>query len=68
MVSVDPRTGWESRLRVRGGGKGLVGHAGAVLLRRCADRVGLTDALAAVLLVGVGHGRRERARSSSSLR
>ncbi|WP_319053628.1 IS1380 family transposase [Streptomyces europaeiscabiei] len=54
-------TGWDRRLRVRADGKGLVGHAGAVLLRRCADRVGLTGALAAVLPVGVGHGWRERA-------
>jgi len=30
-------------------GKRLVGHAGAVLLRRCADRTGLTGALAMVL-------------------
>jgi hypothetical protein len=46
---------------VRADGKGLVGHAGAVLLRRCADRVGLTGALAAVLPVGAGPGWRERA-------
>ncbi|WP_406425504.1 hypothetical protein [Streptomyces sp. NBC_00842] len=39
----------------------LVGHAGAVLLRRCADKVGLTGALAAVLPVGVGRGWRDRA-------
>ncbi|WP_406191700.1 transposase [Streptomyces sp. NBC_01017] len=55
------RTGWDRRLRVRADGKGLVGHAGVVLLRRCADQVGLTGALAAVLPVGVGHGWRERA-------
>jgi hypothetical protein len=46
---------------VRADGKGLVGHAGAVLLRRCADKVGLTGALAAVLPVGVGRGWRDRA-------
>jgi hypothetical protein len=33
-------------------GKGLIGHAGAVLLRRCADRIGLTDRLAGVLPQG----------------
>ncbi|MFE9922848.1 IS1380 family transposase [Streptomyces sp. NPDC005774] len=55
------RTGWDRRLRVRADGKGLVGHAGAVLLRRCADRVGLTGALADVLPVGLGHGWRDRA-------
>jgi hypothetical protein len=38
------------------GGKGLVGHAGAVLLRQCADRTGLTGALNAVLPRGVGPG------------
>lgn len=30
-------------------GRGLVGHAGAVLLRACADRTGLTSALSAAL-------------------
>jgi hypothetical protein len=30
-------------------GRGLVGHAGAVLLRACADRTGLTSALSGVL-------------------
>jgi len=38
-------------------GKGLIGHAGAVLLRACADRVGLTAALARVLPVGAGAWR-----------
>lgn len=39
--------------------QGLVGHAGEALLRRCADRVGLAEALARVLPVG-GPGRRNR--------
>lgn len=39
--------GWERRLTVAAEGKGLVGHAGAVLLRRCADKAGLTSALSA---------------------
>ncbi|MER7820907.1 hypothetical protein [Streptomyces sp. NPDC096153] len=42
-------------------GKGLVGHAGAVLLRRLADRTGLTSALVAVLPAGTGTGWRDRA-------
>ncbi|WP_406425466.1 hypothetical protein [Streptomyces sp. NBC_00842] len=41
-------------------GKGLIGHAGAVLLRRLADRTGLTAALAGVLPGTGGHGWRER--------
>lgn len=32
-----------------GTGKGLVGHAGAVLLRKCADRAGLTGGLGAAV-------------------
>lgn len=47
-------SGWDQRLQVAAGGKGLVGHAGAVLLRRCADRTGLTRALNAVLPRGAG--------------
>lgn len=49
-------TGWATRLQVAVGGKGLVGHAGAVLLRQCADRTGLTGALNAVLPQGTGPG------------
>ena len=48
--------GWDERLTVASGGKGLVGHAGAVLLRRCADRTGLTAALNAVVPRGKGPG------------
>lgn len=55
------RTGWDRRLIVQADGKGLVGHAGAVLLRKLADRTGLTGALAAVLPRGVGAGWRDRA-------
>ena len=51
------RTGWDRRLAVVADGKGLIGHAGAVLLRACADRVGLTAALARVLPVGAGAWR-----------
>jgi len=53
---VSKSTGWAARLRVAVGGKGLVGHAGAVLLRQCADRTGLTGALNAVLPAGSGPG------------
>ena len=50
------RTGWHEKLSVGTSGKGLVGHAGAVLLRRCADRVGLTSALGALFAPGRGPG------------
>lgn len=55
------RTGWDRRLSVVADGKRLVGHAGAVLLRRCADRTGLTDALAGVLPSSTVPGWRDRA-------
>jgi hypothetical protein len=54
-------------------GKGLVGHVGAVLLRKAADQAGLTAGLGAALrkagqsradladLYGTGCGRRQRA-------
>ena len=35
-------TRWDHALKVTGGGTGLVGHAGAVLLRKAADQAGLT--------------------------
>ena len=41
--------GWEHALKVTGNGDGLVGHAGAVLLRKLADRAGLTGALGPAL-------------------
>jgi Transposase DDE domain group 1 len=53
-------TGWDQRLDVRADGRNLVGHAGVVLLRRIADRLGLTTALTAALPQGVGPGRRDR--------
>ncbi len=49
-------SGWDQRLVIDSGGKGLVGHAGAVLLRRCADRTGLTSGLNRVLPRGKGPG------------
>ena len=42
-------TRWDRALKVTGGGAGLVGHAGAVLLRKAADQAGLTAALGAAL-------------------
>jgi hypothetical protein len=51
---------WDERLSVAAGGKGLVGHAGAVLPRHCADRTGLTRALNAVAVKGDGPGWWER--------
>ena len=42
---MNERTGWDRQLSVTADGKGLVGHAGAVLLHKIADRAGLTQAL-----------------------
>ena len=41
--------GWDHALKVTADGKGLVGHAGAVLLRKAADQLGLTAGLSAAL-------------------
>src|SRR6266851_636542 len=41
--------GWDHALKVTADGKGLVGHAGTVLLRKAADQAGLTTALSAAL-------------------
>jgi hypothetical protein len=40
---------WDHALKVTGDGTGLVGHAGAVLLRKAADQTGLTAWLGAAL-------------------
>ena len=37
-------TRWDHGLTVTGEGQGLIGHAGAVLLRKLADQAGLTAA------------------------
>jgi len=42
-------TRWDRALKVTGGGTGLVGHVGAVLLRKAADQAGLTAVLSAAL-------------------
>jgi len=49
---VSKRTRWDERLSVTTTKKTLVGHGGVVLLRRCADRVGLTTALASAFPQG----------------
>ncbi len=41
--------GWAHALRVTADGTGLVGHAGAILLRKAADQSGLTGQLSAAL-------------------
>lgn len=46
---VSKAIGWDRRLSVVADGKGIIGHAGAVLLRKCADQTGLTRGLSAVL-------------------
>jgi hypothetical protein len=40
---------WDHGLKVTGDGAGLVGHAGAILLRKAADQAGLTARLSAAL-------------------
>jgi len=42
-------TGWSRGLEVSGGGRGVVSHAGLVLLRQLADRTGLTGGLSRAL-------------------
>jgi len=42
-------TRWDHWLKVTGEGEGLVGHAGAVLLRKLADQAGLTAGLGSAL-------------------
>jgi Transposase DDE domain group 1 len=41
--------GWDHALKVTAGGTGLIGHSGAVLLRKAADQAGLTASLSAAL-------------------
>ncbi|MFJ2034117.1 transposase [Streptosporangium sp. NPDC087985] len=61
------RTGWDRRLSVTADGKGLVGHAGAVLLHKIADRVGLTEALGGLWPGGPSATWRDRAHVFVSL-
>jgi hypothetical protein len=41
--------GWDHALKVTADGTGLVGHAGAILLRKAADQAGLTAQLSTAL-------------------
>jgi hypothetical protein len=43
-------TSWDRHLSVAADGEGLIGHAGAMLLRKLADQCGLTSALGAALV------------------
>lgn len=45
------RSGWDRGLKLEASGRGLVGHAGAVLLHRAADRVGLVARLRGAMVV-----------------
>lgn len=49
QAEVDPALAWSNRLRVEVGGPGTVAHAGVVLPRLLADRLGLTGDLAEVV-------------------
>jgi hypothetical protein len=42
-------SGWDRALKVTAEGTGLVGHAGAILLRKAADQTGLTAQLSTAL-------------------
>ena len=46
------RSGWDRGLKLEASGRGLVGHAGAVLLHRTADRTGLVVQLRGALAAG----------------
>ena len=45
----DPALGWSKGLKVATGGQGVIAHAGVVLPRLLADRIGLTGGLRAVV-------------------
>lgn len=49
VAEVDPALAWSNRVGVEVGGPGTVAHAGVVLPRLLADRVGLTQDLAEVV-------------------
>ena len=59
--------GWDDRLSVTATDKNLVGHAGAVLLRKCADKAGLTSGLNTVIPRGEGPGWWDRGTVLTSL-
>jgi hypothetical protein len=47
--------GWDHALKVTADGKGLVGHAGAILLRKAADQAGLSGLLSGALRESARH-------------
>ena len=49
VAVADPALAWSNKMRVHVGGAGTVAHAGVVLPRLLADRLGLTGDLAGVL-------------------
>lgn len=53
-------TAWDRRLSVEPTDKNLIGHTGAVLLRRLADRTGLAHHLAQALPTSTGNRWRDR--------
>ncbi|MEV0589403.1 IS1380 family transposase [Nonomuraea sp. NPDC050310] len=55
------RNRWDRRLSVTADGRGLIGHAGVVLLHKMADKSGLTGALASLWPVGLSATWRDRA-------
>ncbi|KAB1927442.1 hypothetical protein F8271_29690 [Micromonospora sp. ALFpr18c] len=64
---VSKSIGWDDRLSVTATDKNLVGHVGAVLLRKCADKAGLTSGLNAVIPRGEGPGWWDRGTVLTSL-
>ena len=58
----DAGLGWSNRLKVGTGGQGVVAHAGVVLPRLLADRIGLTVGLRAVVARRGFTPRRDRGR------
>jgi hypothetical protein len=63
--SVDPALEWSRGLKVQVGGAGTVAHAGIVLPRLVADRVGLTTGLSAALVRAGFIPGRDRGRALS---
>lgn len=57
--------GWDHALKVTADGKGLVGHAGALLLRKAADQGGLTGLLSGALRGKRSSGPRRAGRLSA---
>ncbi len=58
----DPAAGWSKGLAIAAGGQGVVAHAGVVLPRLLADRVGLTAGLRGVVARRGFSPRRDRGR------